>query len=100
MPMKRMVTVVMLMALLGVAAVGIAQVGTWTRKADMPIETAFHGAVVVDGTIYIVGGSHNDYNPIMEIRAYNPWVETWTEKADIPTGRFNVQPAFVQQCPV
>jgi N-acetylneuraminic acid mutarotase len=66
---------------------------TWTRKADMPTARGrlAPSCPVVDGKIYVVGGSGYGadwYSPTVE--EYDPSTDTWTRKADMPTGRFSL----------
>jgi len=68
----------------------------WTKKADMP--TARHGfsASVSNGKIYVVGGSSIGGTPfggvggvgvISTVEEYDPLIDTWTKKANMPTAR-------------
>jgi RNA polymerase sigma factor (sigma-70 family) len=69
--------------------------GTWTQKADMPTARCWSGAAVVDGKIYVIGGSMNRdpdidsvYPPTTAaVEEYDPATDTWTRKADMPTSR-------------
>ena len=61
------------------------EVGTWTRKADMPTVRTGLSASVVNGKIYVIGGGKDKAFSIVE--EYNPATDTWTEKADMPTPR-------------
>ena len=45
-----------LIMLLDVASIGIAQVGTWERTADMPTARLGLSTAAVNGTIYAIGG--------------------------------------------
>jgi N-acetylneuraminic acid mutarotase len=42
---------------------------------------------VVDGKIYLVGGGGSDGELITAVDVYDPKTDSWTTKADIPTGR-------------
>ena len=68
MPMKQVVIGLMLMALWGMASVGIAQVDTWTRKADMPVAASGLSTSVVDGKIYVIGGWAAGFNTIFSFK--------------------------------
>jgi hypothetical protein len=76
-----------LIVLLGVCAIGGAQVDTWTTKADMPTarEPNINTAAVVDGKIYVIGGFHTGVGALSTVEAYDPSTDTWTQKADMPT---------------
>jgi N-acetylneuraminic acid mutarotase len=65
---------------------------TWTRKDDMPTPRGWMSpsSAVVDGKIYVIGGGASwdeadCCKPTVE--EYDPATDTWTRKADMPTGR-------------
>jgi len=63
---------------------------TWTTKSEMPSERGFHSANVVDGRIYVIGGSHAsgpDRNHVLTLEVYDPATDSWTQKGDIPARR-------------
>jgi hypothetical protein len=61
---------------------------TWTQKDDMPYAIGGCGIAVVDGIIYLVGGSLSVSSPpVPTVMAYDPVTESWTQKADMPTAR-------------
>ncbi len=61
----------------------------WTRKADMPTPRAYSAGGVVDGKIYVIGGTQGEpwSSGISAVEEYDPATNTWTKKADIPTPR-------------
>jgi N-acetylneuraminic acid mutarotase len=62
---------------------------TWTSKSPMPKSRGFHSANVVDGKIYIIGGSHDsgpDRNHVRTVEEYDPATDTWTQMGDMPRG--------------
>ena len=68
------------------------QINTWQRVADMP--TPRHGAkaAVVNGTIFVFGGSNGEEDHVlrkypMSVEAYNPQTDTWIEKKEMPVSR-------------
>jgi len=68
---------------------------TWATKADMPTGRYGLAAATVNGVVYAIGGSPNHQLDYLEeqifyskVEAYNPTNNTWTSKADMPTGRF------------
>jgi N-acetylneuraminic acid mutarotase len=68
----------------------LATAETWTREGNMPTATSLHSAGVVDGKIYIIGGTDNIYqwaNYWSTVFMYDPLTDTWTRKADLPAGR-------------
>lgn len=70
------------------------QTDSWTNRAPLPTPRHFLGqcAAVVDGMIYLVGGSGHGVPGalVREVAAYNPQTDTWTNRAPMPTGRGNL----------
>ncbi|MFC1718528.1 sigma-70 family RNA polymerase sigma factor [Candidatus Poribacteria bacterium] len=60
-----------------------AEVGKWTKKADMPTPRGGHCAAAVNGKIYAVGGGPHE----TDVEEYDPLTDTWTKKADAPDQR-------------
>jgi N-acetylneuraminic acid mutarotase len=63
---------------------------TWTAKSDMPTARGFHSANVVDGKIYVIGGSQAsspDSNHVRTVEVYDPATDTWSQNGDMPTPR-------------
>ena len=84
--------------LFGLAATGYTVEDTWTKKTDMPKATSLHSVGVVDGKIYVIGGTDNlfgwaDY--WSTVFAYDPQTDTWARKADMPTGRARLSASAV-----
>ncbi len=80
------------------AAWSIAGASSWTSRGDMPTVTSLHGAEVVDGKIYIIGGTDDLYGWASywsTVFAYDPETDTWARKADMPTGRARLATAVV-----
>ena len=68
------------------------QIHTWQRVADIP--TPRHGAkaAVVNGTIFVFGGSNGEEDHAlrkypMNVEAYNPQTDTWIQKKEMPVSR-------------
>jgi len=65
---------------------------TWTTKTPMPTSRGWHIANVVDGKIYIMGGS-KDGGPsmytrhVLTVEVYDPVTDTWSQKDDMPKSR-------------
>ncbi len=61
----------------------------WTTKSPMPTARGWHSANVVDGTIYIFGGSQ-DTTPggghVLTVEVYDPVTDTWSQKGEMPRG--------------
>jgi N-acetylneuraminic acid mutarotase len=63
---------------------------TWTTRAEMPTARGFHSANVVDGRIYVIGGSHASsphVNRVRTVEVYDPATDTWTQKGDMKPPR-------------
>jgi len=63
---------------------------TWRRKADMPTPRASVSTNAVNGRIYAIGGTpgYGQWNQgLSTVEEYDPATDTWTRKADMPTGR-------------
>jgi len=73
----------------GKAGTGLAAEYTWAQKVDMPTARMLHSTSVVDGKIYVIGGSDSEpgYDPILAVEVYDPSMDSWTRKADLPTAR-------------
>ncbi len=71
------------------AGISLAAVHTWAQKVDMPTARFLHSTSVVDGKIYVIGGSDSEpgYDPILAVEVYDPSMDSWTRKADLPTAR-------------
>ncbi len=60
---------------------------TWTRKSEMPTARGWHSANVLDGRIYVIGGSSSvpsGGTAILAVEVYEPATDSWTQKGDIP----------------
>ena len=58
---------------------------TWTTKSEMPTARGWHSAGVVDGRIYVIGGSPSyPFSAVLMLEVYEPATDTWTQKGDIP----------------
>ena len=87
--MKKSILLILVLAN-GIAPMSLATEDTWTTRSPMPTATSLHSASVVDGKIYVIGGTDNllgwaDY--WSTVLVYDPATDTWTKKADMPTGR-------------
>lgn len=77
-----------------------ARTDTWIKKPDMPTLRRSFGTAVVDGEIYIIGGSvHNKQlgkqvsTGLVEV--YDPLTNRWEQRADMPTKRGFINVAVV-----
>jgi N-acetylneuraminic acid mutarotase len=64
----------------------------WTQKAEMPTPRWGHTSAVVNGKIYVIGGSTSEpeAKALSTVEEYDPVANTWIRKADIPTARTNM----------
>ena len=60
---------------------------SWTRKVDMPTPRLHLASAVVDGKIYVFGGSPEWAVPLAAAEVYDPATDTWSKVADMPTER-------------
>jgi len=70
---------------IGQPIASLPQRDIWTTKADMPTRRNFLSASVIDGVIYVIGGTRPSPSPI---EVYDPGTDTWTSKANLPIRRF------------
>ena len=65
---------------------------TWTKKRDIPTLRHAFATTVIDGKIYLIGGSVHDQKlgrdvAIDLVEAYDPLTNRWEKRADMPTAR-------------
>jgi N-acetylneuraminic acid mutarotase len=64
---------------------------TWTTKSEMPTARVCHHASVVDGKIYVTGGSDvstpDERSHVRTVEVYDPATDTWTQEGDMPVSR-------------
>jgi N-acetylneuraminic acid mutarotase len=53
----------------------------------MPTARSGHSASVVNGKIYVIGGEPRAQASVSTVEEYDPAMDTWTRKADMPTKR-------------
>jgi N-acetylneuraminic acid mutarotase len=56
---------------------------TWERKTEMPVARGAHGAVVLDGRAYTVGGISPHFRDRDEVLIYDPASDTWSVGAPV-----------------
>src|SRR5581483_5429093 len=63
----------------------------WTTKASLPVGLHHAGIGVAGGRLYIVGGYTQSgltvWHPVASVYAYDPAMNTWSERAPMPTPR-------------
>jgi N-acetylneuraminic acid mutarotase len=64
---------------------------SWTTKSEMPTARLCHHANVVDGKIYVIGGSDastpDNRSHVRTVEVYDPATDTWIQKGEMPTTR-------------
>jgi N-acetylneuraminic acid mutarotase len=62
---------------------------SWERKSNIPTPVAYAASDVVDGKIYVIGGSPFGFtSAYRSVYEYNPVTDIWNRKTDMPTARF------------
>jgi len=61
----------------------------WTLKSPMPTARTNAGVAVVNGLLYVIGGSKDANQGLSSVEAYDPVKDVWTAKAPMPTARFS-----------
>jgi N-acetylneuraminic acid mutarotase len=61
--------------------------GLGASGEERPLTRAFHGAAVVNGKIYLIGGAGEDNKPFASVQVYDPATSTWAARAFVPTAR-------------
>jgi len=56
------------------------------QPEERPLTRSYHGAAVVKGKIYLMGGAGED-NKLAGVQVYDPATGTWAARANMPTGR-------------
>jgi N-acetylneuraminic acid mutarotase len=61
----------------------------WSRRSDMPRARWWHSANVVDGKIYVIGGSPSyPFRSIRAVDVYDPATDSWTYLGDTPAAKY------------
>jgi N-acetylneuraminic acid mutarotase len=61
---------------------------TWTTKAPMPAARASGAGGVINGKLYVAGGTKTGISLASTLEVYNPATNTWAARADMPTARW------------
>ena len=72
--------------------------GTWSEAAPMPTARGFLGTGVVDGMIYVIGGSPNmrEYDAATDVvEVYDPAADEWRLAPPLPVGRADLTASVV-----
>lgn len=70
---------------------------TWIQRAPAPSARWNPASVVLDGTIFVIGGqdSSRPYTALKKVEAYDPVSDSWEIKAPMLTGRWGLVTAVV-----
>jgi len=75
------------------------EIDTWTKKADMPTARLYFTTSAVNGKIYAIGGSKTllaeNLCGLSVVEEYDPMLDKWTKKTDMPTPRQRLGSASV-----
>ena len=64
-----------------------ADKGKWQSKSDNPTPYWGSSACEVSGKIYLIGGLTLQFIGVNTVQEYDPILDTWTKKKDMPTPR-------------
>ena len=65
----------------------VAAPNTWAGKKAMPTARSQLVAVTVNNIIYAIGGAGSSLTALRTVQAYNPATNSWSTKAQLPSGR-------------
>jgi N-acetylneuraminic acid mutarotase len=57
------------------------------QKEERPLTRSYHGAAVVEGRVYVIGGAGEDNKPFGSVQVYDPATGAWAARANMPTAR-------------
>jgi hypothetical protein len=69
--------------------------GTWTPLAPMPSRRQEVAAAEAGGTIYVLGGFGDGFQPSALVEAYDPASGVWQRRASLPVGVHHPAPVGV-----
>ena len=73
---------------------GCCVLGTWGKATTGP-PTRYRAGGCTDGTyVYVYGGSNASAQYLNDLWRWDPATETWTQLANMPTGKSNIQGAY------
>jgi N-acetylneuraminic acid mutarotase len=81
--------------LIVISTVHQVEAGTWTQRADMPTARSNLGSAVVDGKIYVLGGTPFSGGAVSSAEEYDPATDIWTRRPSMPTAREGIRAAAV-----
>jgi hypothetical protein len=66
-----------------------ASSGQWSTVRAMDDARSHFGACVLDGEIYVTGGTTDGSNTMTSVEKYCPTTDTWSAVAPLPVGRYS-----------
>jgi N-acetylneuraminic acid mutarotase len=60
---------------------------SWTTLTSMPTSRGDFGITVVEGKIYVIGGTNENNEPLSTVEVYNPLTNEWASKMSMITPR-------------
>ena len=72
---------------LGVWGSAEALAGTWSTENSMPTARSAPASGIINGTVFIAGGSIADGTPTAALEAFNPMTNGWTSRTSMSTAR-------------
>ena len=91
-----MIGIIAISGLLIMAAISLAQDGTWIPKKDMSTPRWTPSASVVNGKIYVIGGFSTD-RVLSTNEEYDPVTDTWKSKWSMMTARNALSTSVVNE---
>jgi N-acetylneuraminic acid mutarotase len=64
-----------------------AQQKGWSIKAPLETGRGFVSGAILDGKIYLTGGFTQDHSATPSVEVYDPAIDSWTRKCDMPEAR-------------
>ncbi len=64
--------------------------GKWQARAKMPVSKATYSLVAVNNKFYVIGGFTAKDTPSNSVEEYDPAIDTWTTKRNMPTARCRI----------
>jgi len=68
---------------------------TWVLKTPMPIAMSAPASGVIDGKIYLAGGSGVANEALNNLIVYDPATDSWAEKPDMSAGRWGLTAGII-----
>ena len=94
--MRKLAMILLITQILGLNLYSFAEENGWTKRSDIPAARYGHSSSVVNGKIYVIGGT-TDWQDIAlsTVEEYDPLTDTWTRKHEMPTARWALSTSVV-----